>query len=196
MELVYAGMIVIVVMLVLFVIGDKRLKKTSKRTKGILTLIDIDIITSVFVFTFCAWVWLKFNLDNGNVMALSAGIEILSRLSITGIAVPSLTTLRIAGAIPSVIEWWLLQFHPEGSTRYTIGWLIIGLDVLLTTIGYWFAAGLTTNPWELTLLHLVIGVVFLVISTIVNAYIELVAHDCLTRFWLTLQGMKAKGALT
>ena len=196
MELVYAGIIVIVVMVVYFLIGEKRVKKTSKRVQKFLTWMNVDMLTSVGVFIFCAWVWLKFNLDNGNVMALSAGIEILSRLSITGIAVPSLTTLRIAGAIPSVIEWWLLQFHPEGSTRYTIGWLIIGLDVLLTTIGYWFAAGLTTNPWELTLLHLVIGVVFLVISTIVNAYIELVAHDCLTRFWLTLQGMKAKGALT
>ena len=119
MELVYAGIIVIVVMVVYFLIGEKRVKKTSKRVQKFLTWMNVDMLTSVGVFIFCAWVWLKFNLDNGNVMALSAGIEILNRLSITGIAVPSLTTLRIAGAIPSVIEWWLLQFHPEGVLQMT-----------------------------------------------------------------------------
>ena len=129
------------------------------------------------------------------MVALQKGWEILASQSVTGLTPPSLFTLRIAAAIPSVIEWWLLQFNPKGSTRHTIGWLIIGLDVQLTTIGYWFAAGLTTNPWELTLLHLAIGVVFLLFSTVVNAYLEVVAHDCMARFWMTLRGEYAKGNL-
>ena len=182
MELVYAAIIIIVVMVIYFMIGEKRVKKNSKKAQKFLTWMNIDMLTSVGVFIFCAWVWLKFNLDNGNVVALQKGWEIIAQLSVTGLSPPSLITLRIAGAVPSVIEWWLLQFNPEGSTRHTIGWWIIGLDVLMTTVGYWFAAGLTTNPWELTLLHLGIGVLFLIFSTIINAYLELVAHDSLTRF--------------
>lgn len=196
MELVYAAILIVVVMAGYFMIGEKRVKKNSKKAKSFLNWMNIDMLTSVGVFVFCLWVWLKLNLDNGNVVALQKGWMVLAELSITGIAAPSLTTFRIVAAIPSVIEWWLLQFNPEGSTRHTIGWFIIGLDVLLlTTIGYWFAAGLTTNLWELTLLHFAIGVFFLMVAVIVNAYLELVAHDSLTRFWLTLRGEYAKGDL-
>ena len=195
MEFVYAAALIVAAMVVFFFIGEKRVKKNSQKAKKFLTWMNIDMLTSVGVFIFCAWVWLKFNLDNGNVVALQKGWQILAELSVTGLSPPSLITLRIAGAVPSVIEWWLLQFNPEGSTRHTIGWWIIGLDVLMTTIGYWFAAGLTTNPWELTLLHLAIGIVFLIFSTVINAYLELVAHDSLTRFWLTIRGMGAKGVL-
>ncbi len=195
MELVYAAILIVVVMAGYFMIGEKRVKKNSKKAKSFLNWMNIDMLTSVGVFIFCAWVWFKLNLDNGNVVALQKGWMVLAELSITGIAAPSLTTFRIVAAIPSVIEWWLLQFNPEGSTRHTIGWFIIGLDVLLTTVGYWFAAGLTTNLWELTLLHFAIGVFFLLVAVIVNAYLELVAHDSLTRFWLTLRGEYAKGDL-
>ena len=195
MEFVYAAGIIAVAMIVFFFIGEKRVKKNSKKAKSFLNWMNVDMLTAIGTFIFCAWVWLNFNLDNGNVVALQKGWEILAQLSVTGLSPPSLFTLRIAAAIPSVIEWWLLQFNPEGSTRHTIGWLIIGFDVLLTTVGYWFAAGLTTNPWQLTLLHLAVGIFFLIIGTIVNAYIELVAHDCLTRFWLTLRGEYAKGDL-
>ena len=195
MELVYAAVIIVIVMVIYFMIGEKRVKKNSKKAKSFLSWMNIDMLTSVAVFIFCAWVWFKLNLDNGNVVALQKGWMVLAQLSITGIAAPSLTTFRIVAAIPSVIEWWLLQFNPEGSTRHTVGWFIIGLDVLLTTVGYWFAAGLTTNLWELTLLHFAIGVFFLVVSVIINAYLELVAHDSLTRFWLTLRGEYAKGDL-
>ena len=195
MEFVYAAAMIVVAMVVFFFIGEKRVKKNSKRAKKFLTWMNIDMLTSIGVFIFCAWVWLNFNLDNGNVVALQKGWEIIAQLSVTGLSPPSLITLRIAAAIPSVIEWWLLQFNPEGSTRHTVGWLIIGFDVLLTTVGYWFAAGLTTNPWQLTLLHFAIGVFFLILATIVNGYLEIVAHDCLTRFWLTLRGEYAKGDL-
>ena len=195
MEFVYAAGIIAVAMIVFFFIGEKRVKKNSKKAKSFLNWMNVDMLTAIGTFIFCAWVWLNFNLDNGNVVALQKGWEILAQLSVTGLSPPSLFTLRIAAAIPSVIEWWLLQFNPEGSTRHTVGWLIIGFDVLLTTVGYWFAAGLTTNPWQLTLLHLAVGIFFLLIATVVNAYLELVAHDCLTRFWLTLRGEYAKGDL-
>ncbi len=195
MELVYAAIMVIVVMVIYFFIGEKRVKKNSQKAKKFLTWMNIDMLTSVGVFIFCAWVWLKFNLDNGNVVALEKGWEILNGLSLTGLNKPDPITLRVAAAVPSVIQWWLLQFNPEGSSRNTMGWRIIGLDILLTTVGYWLAAGLTTNPWELGLLHLGIGIVFLLFSTVTNAYLELVAHDSLTRFWLTIRGMGAKGVL-
>ena len=195
MEFVYAGGIIAVAMIVFFIVGEKRVKKNSKRAKRFLGWMNIDMLTAIGTFIFCSWIWLKFNLDNGNVVALQKGWGILAQLSVTGLSPPSLFTLRIAAAIPSVIEWWLLQFNPEGSTRHTVGWLIIGFDVLLTTVGYWFAAGLTTNPWQLTLLHLAVGIFFLLVATVVNAYLELVAHDCLTRFWLTLRGEYAKGDL-
>ena len=195
MELVYAAILIVVVMAGYFMIGEKRVKKNSKKAKSFLNWMNIDMLTSVGVFIFCAWVWFKLNLDNGNVVALQKGWMVLAELSITGIAAPSLTTFRIVAAIPSAIEWWLLQFNPEGSTRHTIGWFIIGLDVLLTTIGYWFAAGLTTNPWDLSLLHFGILVFFLFTATIVNAYLELIAHDSMRRFWLTIQGLNAKGVL-
>lgn len=195
MDFVNAAIIIVVALGIFYFVGEKRVKKKSKRAQKFLAWLNLDMLTSVGVFVFCTWVWLKFNLDNGNVVALQKGWQILASQSVTGLAPPSLFTLRLAAAIPSVIEWWLLQFNPEGSTRHTVGWLIIGFDVLLTTVGYWFAAGLTTNPWQLTLLHLGIGAFFLLISTIVNAYLEVIAHDCMARFWMTLRGENAKGVL-
>ena len=112
MELVYAAILIVVVMLIYFMIGEKRVKKNSKKAKSFLNWMNIDMLTSIGVFIFCAWVWFKLNLDNGNVVALQKGWMVLAELSITGIAAPSLTTFRIVAAIPSVIEWWLLQFNP------------------------------------------------------------------------------------
>ena len=196
MQFVYGGfMIMGVLMIAYFMLGEKKVKDNSKKAKDFLNWMNIDMMTSVGVFAFCAWVWLTLNLDNGNVVALQKGWAILNSLSLTGLNPPDTGTLRVAAAVPSVIQWWLLQFSPEGSTRYTIGWWVIAFDVLLTTVGYWLAAGLTTNPWELTLLHIGTGIFFLFTAVIVNAYLELIAHDCMRRFWLTIQGANAKGVL-
>lgn len=137
MDFINAAIIIVVALGIFYLMGEKRVKKKSKRAQKFLAWLNLDMLTSVGVFVFCAWVWLKFNLDNGNVVALQKGWEILASLSVTGLAPPSLFMLRIAAAVPSVIEWWLLQFNPAGSTRHTIGWFIIGFDVLLTTVGYW-----------------------------------------------------------
>lgn len=196
MEFVYAAMIIGAVMIGYFKIGEKKVKKNSQKAQTLLTWLNIDMMTSVSVFIFCAWVWLKLNLDNGNVVALQKGWELLNALSLTGLNQPDPHTLRMAAAVPSVIQWWLMQFNPEGSTRHTIGWCIIAFDVILTTLGYWLAAGLTMNPWELTLIHLGLGLFFLGSAVTVNAYLELIAHDSLARFWLTIRGKAAKGVIT
>ena len=196
MQFVYGGFIVIVVMMVAyFLVGEKKVKHHSKKAKTFLNWMNIDMMTSIGVFLFCAWVWLTLNLDNGNVVALRRGWAILNGLSLTGLNPPDTDTLRVAAAVPSVIQWWLLQFGPKDSNRATIAWWVIGFDILLTTAGYWFAAGLTTNPWDLSLLHFGILAFFLFTATIVNAYLELIAHDSMRRFWLTIQGLNAKGVL-
>lgn len=195
MELVYAGVIILFVIFAYFLIGEKRVKKKANEVEGFLNWMNTDMLTSIGVFTFCAWVWLYLNLENGNVVALKVGFQILNELSLTGLNMPSEHYFTIAAAVPSVIQWWLMQFSPSGSARHTIGWWIVGFDILLTTAGYWFSAGLTTNPWELTLLHLGVGAFFLLVAAVVNGYLELLAHDTLARFWLTIRGKDAKGDL-
>lgn len=196
MQFVYGGVLVMIVIMVgYFMVGEKKVKKGGQKAKTFLNWMNIDMMTSVGVFAFSAWVWLTLNLDNGNVVALQKGWAVLNSLSLTGLTQPDPSTLRVAAAIPSVIQWWLLQFGPKDSTRATIAWWVIGFDILLTTAGYWFAAGLTTNPWELSLLHFGILIFFLFTATIVNAYLELIAHDSMRRFWLTIQGLNAKGVL-
>lgn len=196
MEIVYAGVVLIVVIIIFYAIGEKRVKQNTKKAKKFLTWMNIDMLTSLGGFIFCSYVWLYFNIDNGNVIALQKGWEMLARLSVTGdIAPPGIAALRLAAAIPSMIEWWLLQFAPKRSPRYIIGWSIIGCDIFITAAGYWLSMGLTLDISKWTTLHIVAAIFFFVIASVVNAYIELVGHDCLARFWLTLRGKKAKGDL-
>lgn len=196
MQFIYGGLMVVgVVMITYFIVGEKKVKDNSQKAKNFLNWMNTDMMTSVGVFAFCGWVWLTLNLDNGNVVALQKGWELLNSLSLTGLNPPDTGTLRIAAAVPSVIQWWLMQFNPEGSTRHDIGWLVVVFDVILTTIGYWLGAGLTTNVWELSFSHFILGIFFLICAIVVNAYLELIAHDSLARFWLTIRGMPAKGVL-
>ena len=203
MEIVDAGIIIFVVIFVAWFIrdkwkGGKPSRKTYKATKRVgkfLAWMNLDMVSSAGIFLICAWIWMQFNIDYGNVKALEWAVNKLSDLSGNPLS-PSFNTLRIAAAIPSIIEWWLLQFSPEGSLRHKVGWGIIGGDVGVTAFGFWVAVPLTLNIWEWTLIHFIMSIAFVIGAAIVNVFIELVGHDCLARFWLTLRSQSAKGALT
>ncbi len=116
MELVDAGIIIFVVIFVAWFIresfrGGKPSHKTYKATKRVgkfLAWMNLDMVSSAGIFLICAWIWMQFNIDYGNVKALEWAVNKLSDLSGSSLS-PSFNTLRIAAAIPSIIEWWLFM---------------------------------------------------------------------------------------
>lgn len=166
-------------------------------TKTFITWSNPDMIVSVFVAAFCAFVWLKFNINNGNVVAIEFLIGVINQKSTTGgIPKPDFFTMQVLAAMPSIIQLWLLQFSPEGSNRELVGWAIMAIDILVTAFGFWVGSGLTLNVWVWGWLEYGLFASYLLSGFIVNFYVELIGHDCLIRFYLTVLGKNAKGLVT
>ncbi len=173
-----------------------RSKEGLAHAKTFLVWANPDMIISGSITFFCFYIWIKFNINGGNVEAIKYVIELVNKNSQGGGIVPDPFLLKVVAAMPSIFQLWLLQFNPEGSNRELVAYGIMALDILATAFGFWVGTGLVLNVWLWKWLEFGLALAYLIGAFVVNYFVELVGHDCGTRFYMTILGKTPKGIVT